>query len=375
MKYCKTCLQPDTRPGVVFGEDGVCAACRYMFEEYPKIDWADRKRQLDRIVSWAKKRARGGFDCLIGISGGKDSCFQAYYVKEVLGLKALLVNNIPDGITDVGRHNLENLVQHGFDMIGFRPNPRIMAALTRQSFFEHGNPVKPSEYPLYNCSSMVAVKFGIPLIVQGENPAITLGYGQKLKRDGDALNIRHHNTLKGCTAAEWVQKGIGLRDLQFYQWPDEGTMRKKVKGIHLNYYVKDWSWNGNIEFAVKYGLHGRPYHDPNKTGRLSPYTSIDSDMQVVNQMLKYYKFGFGFVTDEVCYDIRERRRTREESIELVERYDGKCDDVYINQFCSYVDITRKQFNATLDKFVNKKLFKKDSKTGTWVPRFKVGYGL
>lgn len=111
MKYCKTYLQPDTRPGVVFQDDGVCPACRYAFDEFPKIDWNDRYRQLVKIASWAKKNAGDGFDCVIGVSGGKDSSFQAYYAKEKLGLKPLLVNCAPDNISDVGRHNLENLVQ------------------------------------------------------------------------------------------------------------------------------------------------------------------------------------------------------------------------------------------------------------------------
>ncbi|MCD4754758.1 MAG: N-acetyl sugar amidotransferase [Deltaproteobacteria bacterium] len=374
MRYCKKCIQPDTRPGIAF-YDGVCAACRYQ-EEMPTIDWSEREKQLRKLSKSAKRSSHCGFDCVVGVSGGKDSHFQALYAKERLGLRALLVNCAPDHITKVGRHNLENLVQHGFDMISFRPNPHVMRAVTRQAFFEYGNPVKPSEYPLYAVSYQTALTFEIPLIIQGENPAITLGIVDNLDPCDDALNIRHHNTLAGGSASDWIQKGIELEDLQFYQFPDTDEMRKRgIRAIHLNYYVKEWSRSGNTEFAVARGLRGRPGHDPNLTGRLNPYSSVDSDMQIVNQMLKYYKFGFGFVTDEVCYDIREARMSREDGINLVEQYDGKCDEGYIQEFCEYIDISVEEFWSVVDRIVNRKFFRKDLATGKWMPLFRVGYGL
>ena len=374
MRYCKKCVQPDTRPGIVFDDEGVCAACRFQ-EEIPRIDWSERERQLREIADWAKKNSHGGFDCVVGVSGGKDSHFQALYAKERLGLRALLVNCAPDAITEVGRQNLENLVQHGFDMISFRPNPKVMRAVTRRAFFEYGNPVKPSEYPLYAVSYQAALRFGIPLIVQGENPALTLGIVSFLDPSDDALNIRHHNTLAGGNASDWVQEGIALEDLQFYQFPDTDEIRKVgIRAIWLGYYAKEWSVTANTEFAVAHGLRGR-VDDPNLTGRLNPYSSVDSDMQIVNQMLKYYKFGFGFITDEVCYDLREGRMSREEAIKLVEQYDGKCDERYIREFCDYIDISEEEFWRVIDRFVSKKLFRKDPATGEWVPRFKVGYSL
>lgn len=375
MKYCKKCVQPDTRPGMVIDDDGICLACKYYFEEFPTIDWEDRSRQLQQIADEAKTNSGEGFDCVVGISGGKDSTFQSLYARDQLGLKVLLVNCAPDGITEVGRKNLENLVQHGFDMISIRPNPKVMKMVTRRSFFEYGNPVKPSEYPLYVVSYITALKFGIPLIIQGENDAITLGLRGTMDPDGDALNLRKTDTLAGCNSSDWVQDGIELKDLLFYQWPADNELRRKVVAVHLNYYVKEFSQNGNTKFARAHGFRGRQDHDPNLTGRLSPYTSIDADMQIVNQMIKYYKLGFGFVTDEVCYNIREVGLDREEGIELIEKYDGKCDARYIREFCEYIDISENEFWETVNKFVSRELFRKDEVAGKWVPLFKVGQGL
>jgi len=364
-------MQPDTRPFLSFDNDGVCAACR-IHDEIPKIDWSERERQLRKIADWARSNAQGGFDCVVGVSGGKDSHFQAFYARERLGLKALLVNCAPDNITEVGRQNLENLVQHGFDMISFRPNPKIMRAVTKRAFIEYGNPVKPSEYPLYAVSYQAALRFGIPLIVQGENPASTLGIVDNIDPDDDALNIRYHNTLGGGNSNDWTQEGIELKDLIFYQFPDSVELRKRVRAIFLSYYAKEWSYTGNTECSVSFGLHGRPGHDPDLTGRLSQYCSVDSDMQIVNQMLKYYKFGFGFVTDEVCYYIREGRMSREEGIKLIEQYDGKCGNRYIQEFCKYIGITDEEFWRVTDQWVNKKLFEKNTSHGKWEPLFRVG---
>ena len=378
MRYCKKCVQPDTRPGITFDEEGVCYACRYA-ENIDSIDWDKRRKRLREIAEWAKKNSSGGFDCVVGVSGGKDSTVQALYTRDQLGLKTLLVNCSSFGthITKEGLHNLENLVQHGFDTISYILNPKVLRAVTRKGFFEYGNPYKAWDYALYAVSYITALKFGIPLVVQGENAAITLGVTGKLEPTGDALNIDQYDTLGGGNASDWVHEGIELKDLLFYQFPDKDELRKAgIRAIFLGYYLKEWSYHRNTEFGKAHGV--RPFRDddPNLTGRLNPYAGVDTHpLQIVNQMLKYYKFGFGKVTDEVCYDIREGRMSREEAIELVHQYDGKCGEKYSREICDIMDITLEEFWQVVDRFVNRKLFRKDPTTGKWVPRFKVGYGL
>ena len=117
MKYCTKCLQPNTRVNIVF-TDGVCGGCVYE-ESKSKVNWKKRKSELDKIVSKAKTKSikNDTYDSVIGVSGGKDSHFQALYAKEVLGLNSLLVCNAPDGRTDVGTHNIENLRSFGFDLL------------------------------------------------------------------------------------------------------------------------------------------------------------------------------------------------------------------------------------------------------------------
>ncbi|MBP7089110.1 MAG: N-acetyl sugar amidotransferase [Candidatus Omnitrophica bacterium] len=372
MKYCKKCLQPDTRPGIKFDENGVCFACKFE-KERAKIDWAKREKELKDIVDWAKKNTKSSHDCIIGVSGGKDSLFQALYAKEKLGLNCLLVNLAPDGITEWGAKNIENLIQQGFDTMIYRPNPKVWKKTIKYSFYKYGNPVKPTEYPLWAVSYITALRFNIPLIIQGENPGITLGVIEGVGCNDDALNINQCNTLGGGNAKDWEVEGIGLKELLWYQFPDKDELKKSnIKGVYLNYYAKEWGFWKNTDFSIERGLSKREDHDPFQAGRLNPYCSIDSDMQIINQMLKYYKFGFGFVTDEVCYAIREDRMTRKEGIELIKKYDGKCGDKYLREFCEYIDISLEDFWQVVDKFVNKKLFLKNPKTQKWEPKFEVG---
>ena len=191
MRYCKRCLQPDTRPGIVFDDEQVCFACRYE-ESKAKIDWAAREAELKAFADEAKEESkkRGNiYDCIVGVSGGKDSTFQAVYAKEKLGLNPLLINCMPDEITEVGQKNIDNLNRLGFDIISIRPNPTVAKKLARKSFFERGNIIAASEYCLWASAYIMAVRFNIPLIIQGENAALTLGTAKNQEATGNAFSV------------------------------------------------------------------------------------------------------------------------------------------------------------------------------------------
>lgn len=372
MFYCKRCLNPSTKPGIRFDESGVCMACVYHDQAQNRvIDWDARQQELRAVVDWAKAQRRGLWDCCIGVSGGKDSHFQALFAKEELGLHCLLVNCAPEGFTDVGRANLENLVQQGFDLVSFRPNPHVMKAVTRRALFEYGNPVKPSEYPLWAVTFQFALRYRIPLVIQGENPGLTLGSTGDTGTGGDATAIARANTLQGGKASDWVGQGIAEKDLLLYQFPDPAALEAAgVRSIFLQYYVKDWSPEHNTAFAVARGLQGRqelPY-------RLNRYASVDGDIQLVNPVLKYYKFGYSNLTDAVNHRIRQGTMSRREAAALVEQWDHYCEEKYIREFCDWIGITLAEFWEQVERWMDKDLFTRQP-DGTWRPRFKVGEGL
>lgn len=196
VKVCKRCVQPDTRPGIYFNEEGICGACLYHEEVEKKIDWDTRQKELKEITEGAKKTTKANYDCVVGVSGGKDTTLQALYSRDNLGLRPLLVNGEPEGITDIGRHNIENLKQLGFDVISIRPNPRVLKKLIKRDFYKYLNPVKITEYYLWASAYIIAHAFGIPLIIQGENPGLTLGVRNTgVGTDGNALNANKQDTV------------------------------------------------------------------------------------------------------------------------------------------------------------------------------------
>ena len=90
MKYCNSCLQPDTRPNTNFREDGLCPACHY-FDKLQEVDWQERYEILQDLIGQFPRNPGQFHDCIIGVSGGKDSTRQALWISDKLGLNPLLV--------------------------------------------------------------------------------------------------------------------------------------------------------------------------------------------------------------------------------------------------------------------------------------------
>jgi N-acetyl sugar amidotransferase len=364
MKVCKKCIQPDTRPGIFFDDNGICGACLWA-EEKKKIDWNSRYKELEDIALQAKENSKGNYDCAIGVSGGKDSTKQAIVARDELDLKCLLVNCEPENITDIGRNNIENLKRLGFDLITIRPNPKVMKKLIRYDFFDQLNPIKVTEFSLYSSTYIIAEKFKIPLIIQGENPGLTLGASLTgVGKNSNALKAEQLQTLSQGWRRYLNVEGIKENDLFLFYYNRKKLEDIGTKGIWLQYYLKEWSYRGNAEFSKNYGIQWRDESfDPNTIGSYQPFTSLDSDLNPVNQMLKYIKFGFGQCMDQACYDLRDGYLTREQAIDLVLKYDGKCSEVYIEKFCSYIGISQKEFWCVTEKFRGP-MWKKDEK-GNW----------
>ena len=364
MKICKICIQPDTRPGIYFDNNGVCGACLWE-KEKKEIDWKSREKELEEITNWAKRTTKSNYDCVIGVSGGKDSTKQALTARDRLSLRCLLVNSEPEGITEIGKHNIENLKNLGFDVVSIRPNPEVMKKLIKRDFYKYLNPVKITEYSLWSSTYIIADRFDIPLIVQGENGGLTLGTRLTgLGTDSNALKANEMNTMSSGWEEYLEVEGVTEKDLHMFRYDRKRLEEKSIRGIWLQYFLKEWSFRGNAEFSKRNGLWWRPDNfDPNDIGTYVSFAQLDSDLVQVNQMLKYIKFGFGQCMDHACYDLRDGRITREEAIELVKKYDGKCSEKYILQFCNYIGITVEEFWRVANQFRGPMWIKKPD--GKW----------
>ena len=379
MKYCVKCLQPDTRPNIKFLDNGLCPACNY-YNEVQHADWNEREYLLLNIVEELKLRAKkkgSYFDCIIGVSGGKDSTRQALFVRDKLKLKPLLVcQGYPsDQSTVRGVDNLSNIIDLGFDVILSLGAPITWKNLMRLSFEEYANWAKSTELALFSSVPQIAIKYKIPTILWGENPGLQLGDLKTLGKFGfDGNNLRKMNTLAGGSANWILKKGYRKKEIAPYIYPSSDEFKKNsIQIIYLGWFLKDWSLMNNALYSLANGLKIRS-DSVEKTGDLYGVTSLDEDFVTLNQMIKFYKYGFGRVSDYVNEEIRLGRITREEGISLVEKYDSSCGDEYIENFCKYIKIDKKEFWAKVKDVTNKKLFYFDAKNRP-KKKFKVGFGL
>ncbi len=376
MKYCKNCLQTDTRPGIKFNNKGICPAC-INHSELIKVDWDERRKMLERVVSFGKKNNHSGYDCIIGVSGGKDSTRQAFFVKDVLKMNPLLVclGYPPEQVTQRGVDNVSNMIKHGFDCIVINPGPKVWRKLMRKGFFEYSNWAKSTELALFSSVPRLAIAYQIPLIWWGENAALQLGDLNVMGKDGsDGNNLRNMNTLQGGDITWLIGDEIKKHHLFQYSYPSEKEIEESnLKITFLGYFWKDWSLIDNGNFSTLRGLNIRS-EKPWEIGDPVGITSLDEDWVTLNQMIKYLKYGFGRISDYVNEDIRLGRMTRDEGILLNEKYDGKCSEKYIKSFSEYIGITVKEFWMQVDKSVNTDLFIKNS-LGKYQPKFKVGFGI
>ncbi|MCS6796612.1 MAG: N-acetyl sugar amidotransferase [Raineya sp.] len=373
MKYCKKCLQPNTRPNTNFDNRGICPACNY-YENLKEIDWEEHQKELKEIVEFGKRHNHSGYDCIIGVSGGKDSTRQALFVRNILKMKPLLVclSYPPEQVTQRGVDNISNLIAHGFDCISINPAPVVWKNLMKKGFLEYGNWAKSTELALFSSVPRLAIAYQIPLIWWGENPALQLGDLKTQGKTGsDGNNLKHLNTLGGGDITWLLTEEIRKNQILQYIYPsDEEMQRANLRIVFLGYFWKDWSLLNNGNYSALRGLDVRQ-EKPEHIGEPYGVTSLDEDWVSLNQMIKYLKFGFGRTTDYMNEEIRKGTITREEAISLVEKYDGTCSEENIENFCKYIGISVQEFWEVVDKFVNKDLFEKNAE-GKWVRKFKVG---
>ena len=169
MEFCQNCFMPDTKPGIEINEEGLCQACI----NYKKRKDTDYDKRFEKLKELADKYRRndGYYDCLIPVSGGKDSHFQVYIMKEVLDMNPLLVMvNDPFSTTQVGKQNKINM-QEAFncDLISLDLSPDVTRRMVRIAFEEFGSPTWPIDRAIYTYPIKMAIRMNIPFIIYGEN--------------------------------------------------------------------------------------------------------------------------------------------------------------------------------------------------------------
>ena len=359
MKFCNRCLYPDTKPELQFNDQGICSACTN-YEWKQTVNWNEKKSELKQILEKYRSKDGKNYDCIIPVSGGKDSTYQTYVIKEEFGLNPLVVNFHPLDQTVIGRKNLENLKKLGVDCIEFTANPNVYLKMAKFGLTELGDFQWPEHIGIFTIPVQIAVRYKIPLIIWGENPQ--LEYGGPTKVSTREILDREWNEKHGgyfldkIRPEDMTKYGFELNDLKPYLYPSDEEIRKiGITGIFLGSYI-NWNIFQQLEFVKKLGFNE---NDELKEGTYDKWENLDVYFTVFHDYFKFLKYGFGRATDHASIEIRYDRITREEGLKLVKKSEGKIPRKYLKQFLESAKITEVEFHKICDKFTNMELFKKD----------------
>ncbi|WP_081325198.1 N-acetyl sugar amidotransferase, partial [Vibrio cyclitrophicus] len=363
IKYCTSCMYPETKPDLWFNEQGKCSAC-INFEGRTEIDWEQRKNEFENITNKYKSIDGSNYDCIIPVSGGKDSTYQVIRVLQA-GLNPLCVTAETDSLSDIGRRNLENLKRLGVDHVNVTTNPKIRRKLSRLALREVGDIQWAEHVTIFTIPIQVAVEKNIPLIIWGENSQHEYG-GPAAAAENNVLDRRwleEFGGMLGMRITDLIgQDDITRRDLIPYFYPsDEELKRVGVTGIFLGYYFP-WDGYNNTLVAQAYGFESYP--TPTE-GSFVNYENLDNYYHRVHDYFKYIKYGFGRATDQANNHIRRGRLDRRDIVDFLKDNDGNYPDVYLGRSLDSVleeiDMSKDEFDEICDRFTNKKLFKTDRK--------------
>lgn len=362
LTYCRRCVMPDTKPDLHLDGEGVCNACR-SFERRKEVDWGQRHEELERLLERYRRPNGDNWDCIVPVSGGKDSTYQVVRMLQY-GLNPLCVTSTTCDLTPIGRANIENLKRLGVDYIEVSPNPRVRAKLNRIGLMQVGDISWPEHVGIFTIPVRAAVQFNVPLIVWGENSQNEYG-GPAAAAEGNVLTRRwleEFGGLLGLRVSDLIgQEGIQSRDLINYTYPtDEELARVGVTGLFLGHYLP-WDGLANTLIAT---ANGFTVYDKVAEGSMVNYENLDNHQTGIHDYFKFLKFGFGRATDLACLHIRRGRLNRQDGLDIVRRLDGLFPAQYLGKSLDDIlrplDITVDEFVRICDRFTNKKIFRRDA---------------
>jgi N-acetyl sugar amidotransferase len=360
--YCTKCIVPSTRPSVKFDLNGVCSACTNS-KIKNRIDWNKRKFKFLKVLKYHKKlNASNDYDCIVPVSGGKDSIYQTYLLKKIYKMRPLAITWKTPVRTLLGEKNLNALKSIGVDHIDFSINPKIINLIRKKSFIKFGDSSYVDHLCIYNLIPNIAIKFKVPLVVWGENPYFEYGGSNKKDSYARTQNLeltQKHNILKNFSAEKWIKGVVEKKNIAIFSSPKLKKLKDlRYEPIYLGYYFP-WDIKKNFAIAKKVGFRAR------KEGPIMGLYN-ESDIDCVNIVIHHYfkwlKFGFNRVTDNASNEIRKKRMSRVQAIKLAKKYDGvKPPKEYILNFCRQIDITEDFFWKIANKFRNKTIWRMNSK--------------
>lgn len=341
IQYCTRCCMPETSEGTEFDELGICRACRSS-EQKMHIDWAAREAELKKVLDHYKAQAGNNYDCIVPISGGKDSAFQLHVLVKKYGMKPLAVTFSHNWFSEVGKYNLTNILEKlEVDHVMFTPNRGLVNKVARQSLYAIGD-------ACWNCHAGVgafplqcAVMYKIPLMIWGESAAEAgnkASYDDKLEFDETYFD----RVSSKAKIDDLLCDDLTEQDMHPYRIPPREELEAiGFRGIFLGEFIF-WDGERQTEFLIK----EYDWRETSVEGTYKGYKSAECKMPGVHDYAKYLKRGFGRATDHASQDVRAGLLTREEAFEVIKEYDPQRPEM-LDYYLKITGFSEEEFEQIL----------------------------
>jgi len=354
MIYCSKCTYPMVAVNLAINNDHVCSACKTssIFNELDSKFWENRKIQFENLLENILKNNKSDYDCIIPVSGGKDSYYQTHLMVKEYGLKPLLVtyhgnNYLPEG--DYNRDRMKDVFNADHLVMG--PSVEVLKKINRLGFKKMGDMNWHNHCGIHTFPIQIAVKYEVPLMVWGEIAWDISGMFDPDDYVEFNARVRHEHSLRGF---EWFDMlndpfdPLKENDLLWAKYPsDEEILRVGIKGVYIGNFFK---WDPIRHTKLVQEKYGWKEAESPFQRTYRRFSNLDDRYENgVHDLLKFIKFGYGRASDHSSKDIRSGDMTRDEAIDMVKKYDHIIsDDLY--HWLNYVDMTEEDFWKIADKF-------------------------
>jgi len=336
--------------------DGICSACKTAeaFQDVSADFWEDRKKIFEKIVDEIKTNPNRNqnYDCIIPVSGGKDSYFQAHVIAKQYDLKPLLVtyhgnNYLPEG--DFNRDRMREVFDA--DHLVFGPSVEVLKKLNRIGFRKMGDMNWHAHCGIFTYPIQISVAFKIPLMIWGEIAWDISGMFHPDDFVEFSARTRHEHGLRGYEWDSFINDPLDPlveKDLLWAKYPsDKEILEVGSKGIYVGNFFK-WDPVANTEEMKK--LYGWKEREQDFQRTYRKISNLDDRYENgAHDLLKFIKFGYGRASDHASKDIRAGLISREEGMQLVLKYDHVVsDDLFY--WLEYVGMSEEEFWEVADTF-------------------------
>jgi N-acetyl sugar amidotransferase len=348
IRLCKRCLYPANHPlGLGFDGEGICNGCR-VHEEKDQLDWGEREQMLARLLAGYRGRTRGRHDCIVPISGGRDSFFIVHLVRKVYGLNPLLVVYNRHYNSRAGIYNIARLrTVLGCDIITLTLAPDLVRRVMRATLAALGSfhwqaIAGQTVFPVQQ-----AARLKIPLIIWGAHQGLEQ-VGMYSHRDEVEMTRRYRreHDLMGLEAEDLIDRdGLAEADLKPFFYPGDSALRRGgVRGIYLGNYIR---WDSKAQHERMLDLYD--YYTGPLPRAFDTYNDIDDlHFTGAHDVIKLRKHGYGKVTDDACREIRFGRMTREQGFDLAKAYQHR-QAADFPALSGFIDLSEQEILAQGDR--------------------------